>query len=73
MSTFAQLIDRTYREYLRPVEEQEPASQLASTNDISSVAGSGATGILATDTTITYRDGFFTPCLLYTSDAADDP
>ena len=61
MSTFAQLIDRTYREYLRPVEEQEPASQLASTNDISSVAGSGATGILATDTTITYRDGFFTP------------
>tara|TARA_B100000927_G_scaffold283642_1_gene271622 strand:+ start:12266 stop:13216 length:951 start_codon:yes stop_codon:yes gene_type:complete len=61
MSTFAELIDRTYREYLRPVEEQEPASQLASTNDISSVAGSGATGILATDTSITYRDGFFTP------------
>lgn len=61
MSTFAQLIDRTYREYLRPVEEQEPASQLADTTDISSVAGSGATGIFADTTTITYRDGFFTP------------
>ena len=29
MSTFGQLIDRTYREYLRPVEEQEPLTQVA--------------------------------------------
>ena len=28
MSTLAQLIDRTYREYLRPVEEQEYLSYM---------------------------------------------
>ena len=34
MATFGELIDRTYREYLRPVEEQEPLSQVANTDSI---------------------------------------
>ncbi len=44
MSTLQQLIDRTYREYLRPVEEQEPLSQLSVGIDDS-----------ASTTTITYE------------------
>ena len=50
MSTLAQLIDRTYREYLRPVEEQEPLSQLASGIDNS-----------ASTTSITYVENLWTP------------
>ena len=38
MSTFGQLIDRTYREYLRPVEEQEPLTQVANTVIVLQVA-----------------------------------
>jgi hypothetical protein len=50
MSTFAELINRTYREYLRPVEEQEPLSQLASGIDNS-----------ASTTSITYVANLWTP------------
>ena len=62
MSTFGQLIDRTYREYLRPVEEQEPLTQIADTVDIDSfTGGSGTTGITPTATEITYVLGLLTP------------
>ena len=47
MSTLQQLIDRTYREYLRPVEEQEPLSQLSVGIDDS-----------ASTTSITYESKF---------------
>ena len=57
MSTFGQLIDRTYREYLRPVEEQEPLSQVANLDSISG----GAQGITAAGTTLQYKEGLFTP------------
>ena len=50
MSTFANLIDRTYREYLRPVDEQEPLSQLASGIDNS-----------ASTTSLTYVANLWTP------------
>ncbi len=56
MSTFGQLIDRTYREYLRPVEEQEPLSQVANLDTIT-----GGQGITATGTTLKYKEGLFTP------------
>lgn len=56
MSTFGQLIDRTYREYLRPVEEQEPLSQVANLDTIT-----GGQGITATGTTLQYKEGLFTP------------
>lgn len=50
MSTLQQLIDRTYREYLRPVEEQEPLSQLSvGINDSAST------------TSITYEANLWTP------------
>ena len=57
MSTFGQLIDRTYREYLRPVEEQEPLTQVANLDSISD----GAQGITAAGTTLKYKEGLFTP------------
>ncbi|BAQ85011.1 hypothetical protein [uncultured Mediterranean phage uvMED] len=57
MSTFGQLIDRTYREYLRPVEEQEPLSQVANLDSISG----GQQGITASGTTLQYKEGLFTP------------
>jgi len=57
LSTFGQLIDRTYREYLRPVEEQEPLSQVANLDSISG----GAQGITAAGTTLQYKEGLFTP------------
>ena len=57
MSTFGQLIDRTYREYLRPVEEQEPLSQVANLDSISG----GNQGITAAGTTLQYKEGLFTP------------
>ena len=50
MSTFANLIDRTYREYLRPVDEQEPLSQLASGIDNS-----------PSTTSLTYVANLWTP------------
>ena len=50
MSSFAQLIDRTYREYLRPVDEQEPISQLTSGIDNS-----------PSTTSITYDANLWTP------------
>ena len=56
MSTFGQLIDRTYREYLRPVEEQEPLSQVANLDTIT-----GGQGITASGTTLQYKEGLFTP------------
>jgi hypothetical protein len=56
LSTFGQLIDRTYREYLRPVEEQEPLSQVANLDTIT-----GGQGITATGTTLKYKEGLFTP------------
>lgn len=56
MSTFGQLIDRTYREYLRPVEEQEPLSQVANLDTIT-----GGQGITAAGTTLQYKEGLFTP------------
>ena len=56
MSTFGQLIDRTYREYLRPVEEQEPLSQVANLDTITS-----GQGITASGTTLQYKEGLFTP------------
>ena len=56
MSTFGQLIDRTYREYLRPVEEQEPLSQVANLDTIT-----GGQGITAAGTTLKYKEGLFTP------------
>ena len=57
MSTFGQLIDRTYREYLRPVEEQEPLTQVA---NLDSITG-GAQGLTSAGTTLKYKDGLFTP------------
>lgn len=56
MSTFGQLIDRTYREYLRPVEEQEPLTQVANLDTIT-----GGQGITASGTTLQYKEGLFTP------------
>jgi len=56
LSTFGQLIDRTYREYLRPVEEQEPLSQVANLDTIT-----GGQGITASGTTLQYKEGLFTP------------
>ena len=56
MSTFGQLIDRTYREYLRPVEEQEPLTQVANTDSIT-----GGTGLTSAATSITYQAGLLTP------------
>ena len=56
MSTFGQLIDRTYREYLRPVEEQEPLSQVANLDTITS-----GQCITASGTTLQYKEGLFTP------------
>jgi hypothetical protein len=56
LSTFGQLIDRTYREYLRPVEEQEPLSQVANLDTITS-----GQGITASGTTLQYKEGLFTP------------
>ena len=56
MSTFGNLITRTYREYLRPVEEQEPLSQVANTDSVT-----GGTGISAAGTTLQYQAGLFTP------------
>ena len=56
MATFGELIDRTYREYLRPVEEQEPLSQVANTDSIT-----GGTGLTAAGTTLQYKSGLFTP------------
>ena len=57
MSTFGQLIDRTYREYLRPVEEQEPLTQVANLDSISG----GAQGLTSSGTTLQYKEGLFTP------------
>ncbi len=57
MSTLGQLIDRTYREYLRPVEEQEPLTQVA---NLDSITG-GAQGLTSTGTTLQYKEGLFTP------------
>ena len=56
MATFGELIDRTYREYLRPVEEQEPLSQVANTDSIT-----GGTGLTSSGTTLQYKAGLFTP------------
>lgn len=56
MSTFGQLIDRTYREYLRPVEEQEPLTQVANLDSIT-----GGQGLTSTGTTLQYKEGLFTP------------
>ena len=56
MSTFGQLIDRTYREYLRPVEEQEPLTQVANTDSIT-----GGTGLTSAGTSISYQAGLLTP------------
>lgn len=62
MSTFGQLIDRTYREYLRPVEEQEPLTQIEDIVDIDSfTGGSGTTGITPTAVEISYKLGLLTP------------
>lgn len=62
MATFGDLIERTYREYLRPVEEQEPLSQVADTEDIDAfTGGSGTTGITPTATSISYDQGLLTP------------
>ena len=57
MSTFGQLIDRTYREYLRPVEEQEPLTQVANTDSITG----GAQGLTSSGTSISYQAGLLTP------------
>ena len=56
MSTLGQLIDRTYREYLRPVEEQEPLTQVANLDSIT-----GGQGLTSTGTTLQYKEGLFTP------------
>tara|TARA_B100001250_G_scaffold222469_2_gene190790 strand:+ start:3315 stop:4250 length:936 start_codon:yes stop_codon:yes gene_type:complete len=56
VSTFAELIDRTYREYLRPVEEQEPLTQVANLDSIT-----GGQGITAGGVTLSYTSGLFTP------------
>ena len=56
MSTFGQLIDRTYREYLRPVEEQEPLTQVANTDSIT-----GGTGLTSAATSISKRRHFTKP------------
>ena len=56
MSTFAELITRTYREYLRPVEEQEPLSQVTNTDSIT-----GGTGLTSSGTLLKYKAGLFTP------------
>ena len=62
MATFAELIDRTYREYLRPVEEQEPLSQVANVTELTCHTPSDPKlGINATETTLSYRSGLFTP------------
>ena len=58
MSTFGQLIDRTYREYLRPVEEQEPLSQVGNTDTLSDGISQGLT---SSGTTLVYKTGLFTP------------
>lgn len=58
MSTFGQLIDRTYREYLRPVEEQEPLSQVGNTDLLDDGV---TTGLTDTGTTLKYKTGLFTP------------
>lgn len=57
MSTFGQLIDRTYREYLRPVEEQEPLTQVANTDSITG----GEQGLTSAGTSISYQAGLLTP------------
>ena len=56
MSTLGQLIDRTYREYLRPVEEQEPLTLVANLDSIT-----GGQGLTSTGTTLQYKEGLFTP------------
>ena len=56
MSTFGQLIDRTYREYLRPVEEQEPLTQVANLDSISG----GLQGLTSSGTTLQYKEGLYT-------------
>jgi hypothetical protein len=62
MATFGDLIERTYREYLRPVEEQEPLSQVADTEDIDAfTGGTDTTGITPTATSISYDQGLLTP------------
>ena len=62
MATFGQLIDLTYREYLRPVEEQEPLTQIEDIVDIDSfTGGSGTTGITPTAVEISYKLGLLTP------------
>ena len=53
MSTFGNLITRTYREYLRPVEEQEPLSQVANTDSVT-----GGTGISAAGTTLNIKQDY---------------
>ena len=58
MATFGELIDRTYREYLRPVEEQEPLSQVANTDTLTDGVSQGIT---SSGTTLQYRSGLFTP------------
>ena len=58
MSTFGQLIDRTYREYLRPVEEQEPLTQVANLDLLDDAVTQGLTD---TGTTLQYKAGLFTP------------
>ena len=58
MSTFGQLIDRTYREYLRPVEEQEPLTQVANLD----LLDDGITqGLTDTGTTISLTRTFSIP------------
>jgi len=62
MSTFGQLIDRTYREYLRPVEEQEPLSQVANLEELTGhTEENPIQGITASGTTLQYKEGLFTP------------
>jgi len=58
MSTFGQLIDRTYREYLRPVEEQEPLTQVTNTDTLDDGV---TTGLTDTGTTVSYQQGLLTP------------
>ena len=58
MATFGELIDRTYREYLRPVEEQEPLSQVANTDTLTDGVSQGIT---SSSTTLQYKAGLFTP------------
>ena len=58
MPSFGNLIDRTYREYLRPVEEQEPLSQVGNTDTLSDGVSQGLT---SSGTTLVYKTGLFTP------------